>query len=182
LSYCSLRLPCPPNSRLIQMSSPELAAQRLCATCLGVLPHRSSSYYTYPVSRHGESHQSLATVLFSFSDRHCAISNSRATARGSYKLSMSSVPCWGEGEDATLRSSLRLSRCTNGSRTTGEVHPSSSTLQDEGLRRRRLVPHPHPTWRPTWDSAYCNRPRTKKCVTGPICNVFSVMTVCNPPL
>jgi hypothetical protein len=42
--------------------------------------------------------------------------------------------CWGEGEDATLRSSLRLSRCTNGSRTTGEVHPSSSTLQDKGLR------------------------------------------------
>jgi hypothetical protein len=42
--------------------------------------------------------------------------------------------CWGEGEDATLRSSLRLSRCANGSRTTGKVHPSSSTLQDEGLR------------------------------------------------
>jgi hypothetical protein len=77
--------------------------------------------------------------------------------------------CWGEGEDATLRSSLRLSRCTNGSRTTGEVHPLSSTLQNEGLRRRRPVPRPHPTWRPTWDSAQCNRPRTEKCVTGPIC-------------
>jgi hypothetical protein len=91
-------------------------------------------------------------------------------------------PCWGEGEDATLRSSLRLSRWTNGSRTIGEVHPSSSTLQDEGLRRRRPVPRPHPTWRPTWDSTHCNRPRTEKCVTGPICNVFFVMTVCNPPL
>ena len=32
--------------------------------------------------------------------------------------------CWGEGEDATLRSSLRLSRCANESRRTGEVHPS----------------------------------------------------------
>jgi hypothetical protein len=102
---------------------------------------------------------------------------------------MSLAACWGEGEDATLRSSLRLSRCTNGSKTTGEarlvypsLHPSSSTLQDEGLRRRRPVPRPHPTWRSTWDSAHCNRPRTEKCVTGPICNGFSVMTVCNPPL
>jgi hypothetical protein len=32
-----------------------------------------------------------------------------------------------------------------GSRTTGEVHPSSSTLQDEGLRQRRPVPRPHST-------------------------------------
>jgi hypothetical protein len=69
-----------------------------------------------------------------------------------------------------------------GSRTTGEVHPSSSTLQDEGPRRRRPVPRPHSTWRPIWDSAHCNRPRTEKCVTSPICNSFSVMTVCNPPL
>jgi hypothetical protein len=90
--------------------------------------------------------------------------------------------CWGEGEDTTLRSSLRLSRCTNGSRITGEVHPSPSTLQDEGLRRRRPVPRPHSTWRPTWDLAHCNRPCMEKCVTGPICNSFSIMTVCNPPL
>jgi hypothetical protein len=67
-------------------------------------------------------------------------------------------------------------------RSTGEVHPSSSTLQDEGLQRSRPFPRPHPTWRPTWDLAHCNRPRTEKCVTGPICNGFSVMTVCNPPL
>jgi hypothetical protein len=65
---------------------------------------------------------------------------------------------------------------------TGGVHPSSSTLQDEGLRRCRPVPRPHPTWRPTWDSAHCNRPRTEKCVTCPICNGFFVMIVCNPPL
>jgi hypothetical protein len=90
--------------------------------------------------------------------------------------------CWGEGEDATLSSSLRQSRYTNGGKTTGGVQPSSSTLQDEGLRRCRPVPRPHPTWRPTLDSAHCNRPRTEKCVTGPICNGFSVMTVCNPPL
>jgi hypothetical protein len=65
---------------------------------------------------------------------------------------------------------------------TGRVHPSSSTLRDEGLRRRRPVPGPHPTWRPTWDSAHCNRPHAEKCVMGSICNGFCVMTVCNPPL
>jgi hypothetical protein len=74
------------------------------------------------------------------------------------------------------------SRCTNGGETTGGFHPSSSTLQDEGLRQGRPVPRPHPTWRPTWDSAHCNRPRTEKCITGLICNGFSVMTVCNPTL
>jgi hypothetical protein len=78
--------------------------------------------------------------------------------------------------------SLCQPRCTNGSKTTGEDHPSSSTLQDEGLRRSRPFPRPHSTWRPTWDSAHFNRPRLEKCVTGPICNGFSVMTVCNPPL
>jgi hypothetical protein len=31
------------------MNSPELATYRPCATCLGVLPRRSSSYYTRPV-------------------------------------------------------------------------------------------------------------------------------------
>jgi hypothetical protein len=65
---------------------------------------------------------------------------------------------------------------------TGATHPSSSSLQDEGLRRSLSILRPHPTWRPTWDSAYCNRPRTEKRVTGLICNSFSVMTVCNPPL
>jgi hypothetical protein len=65
---------------------------------------------------------------------------------------------------------------------TGAAHPSSSLLQDEGLRRSLSIPRPHLTWRPTWDSAHCNRLRTEKRVTGPICNSFSVMTVCNPPL
>jgi hypothetical protein len=78
--------------------------------------------------------------------------------------------------------SLRQSRWINGGKTTGGTHPSSSTLQDEDLRRGRPVPRPHPTRRPTWDSAHCNRPRTEKCVTGLTCNGFSVMTVCNPPL
>ena len=77
---------------------------------------------------------------------------------------------------------LRQSRCTNGGETTGRFHPSSTTLQDEGLRRGRPVPRPRPTRRPTWNSAHYNRPRVAECVTGLICNGFSVMTVCNPAL
>jgi hypothetical protein len=41
---------------------------------------------------------------------------------------------------------------------------------------------PHLAWRPTWNSAHCNGPRVDRQVTSLICNSFSVMTVCNPPL
>jgi hypothetical protein len=44
------------------------------------------------------------------------------------------------------------------------------------------VPRPRRTRRLTWNSAHCNRPRMAKCIMGPICNSFSVMTVCNPTL
>jgi hypothetical protein len=37
------RPPCPLDSWLVQISSPELAACRSVATCLGALPHRSNS-------------------------------------------------------------------------------------------------------------------------------------------
>jgi hypothetical protein len=62
--------------------------------------------------------------------------------------------------------------------------PSSSPSQDEGqtpdeVRRSRA---PHLAQRPTWNSAHCNRPRVDRQVTDLICNSFSVMTVCNPPL
>jgi hypothetical protein len=62
------------------------------------------------------------------------------------------------------------------------AHPPSSSPQDEGLRRSLSIPRPHQIGRPTWDSTHRNRPRIEKRVTGPICNSFSVMTVCNPPL
>jgi hypothetical protein len=65
---------------------------------------------------------------------------------------------------------------------TGATHPSSSSLQDEGLRRSLSIPRPDLTWRPTWDSAHFNRPRTEKRVTGLICNSLSVMMVYNSPL
>jgi hypothetical protein len=57
------------------------------------------------------------------------------------------------------------------------------------IARRRLDPNkvcwsrvPHLARRPTWNLAHCNRPRVDRQVTGLICNSFSVMTVCNPPL
>jgi hypothetical protein len=40
---------------------------------------------------------------------------------------------------------LRQSRCTNGGKTTGSLHPSSNMPQDEGLRRGRPIPRPRPT-------------------------------------
>jgi hypothetical protein len=64
------------------------------------------------------------------------------------------------------------------------LHPAHRKRKayDEGLQRSLLISRPHPTWMPTWESTHCNRPRMEKRVTGPICNSFSVMTVCNPPL
>jgi hypothetical protein len=62
--------------------------------------------------------------------------------------------------------------------------PSSSPSQDKGqtpdeVHRSRA---PHLARRPTWNSAHYNGPRVDRQVTGLICNSFSVMTVCNPPL
>jgi hypothetical protein len=63
---------------------------------------------------------------------------------------------------------LHQSRCTNGGETAGSLHPSSNTLQDEGLRRGRGMERPRPTRRPTCDSAHCNRPRVAAVHYGPI--------------
>jgi hypothetical protein len=94
--------------------------------------------------------------------------------------------CRGEGEDATLRSRPSSPRRTNGSMMTAwpTLRPPhrKAKAYDEGLRRSLSTPHPHQIRRPTWDSAHRNRPRIEELVTGPICNSFSVMTVCNPPL
>jgi hypothetical protein len=53
---------------------------------------------------------------------------------------------------------LRQSRCTNGDKTTGRLHPSSNTPKDEGLWRGRPTPRSRPTRRPTYNPAHCNRP------------------------
>ena len=55
--------------------------------------------------------------------------------------SLSLCNCWGEGEDATLRSNLRHLAIVGG-KMTGVAHPSSSSLQDEGLRRSLSIPRP----------------------------------------
>jgi hypothetical protein len=60
------------------------------------------------------------------------------------------------------------------------LRPPNCKTKDQ--RRSLSIPRPHTIWRPTWDSTHCNRPRTEKRVTGLICNSFSAMTVCNPPL
>jgi hypothetical protein len=65
---------------------------------------------------------------------------------------------------------------------TSGFHPSSTTLQDKGLQRGRPVTRPRSTRKPTVNSAHCNRPCMAKCIMGPICNGFSVMTVYNPTL
>jgi hypothetical protein len=78
--------------------------------------------------------------------------------------------CWGEGEDATLRSMPSLPRYTN------EDHARAVTLcplhckTKARLRRSLLVPRPHRAQRPMWDSAHCNGPRANKRGTGLICN------------
>jgi hypothetical protein len=77
---------------------------------------------------------------------------------------------------------LRQSRCTNGGKT-----ETVSTLRPLHCKTKAYdevahVPRPRKARRPTWNSAHCNRPRMAKCITGPICNSFSVMTVCNPLL
>jgi hypothetical protein len=56
--------------------------------------------------------------------------------------------CWGEGEDATLRSMPSSIHCTNGGKMTSAAHPSSYSLQDEGLRRSLSIPRPHQTGGP----------------------------------
>jgi hypothetical protein len=50
--------------------------------------------------------------------------------------------CWDKGEDATLRSRPSSPHCTNEGKMTGAAYPSSSSLQDEGLRRNLSIPRP----------------------------------------
>jgi hypothetical protein len=90
--------------------------------------------------------------------------------------------CWGEGEDATLRSkpspvslhqrrrrlvdsTLRPTR--QRTKTYGEVAPSRGVAQHEGPRAIRPI---------------ITGPALSLCITGLNCKGFSVITVCNPAL
>jgi hypothetical protein len=91
--------------------------------------------------------------------------------------------CWGEGEDATLRSRcLRRNRRTNGDKTAGrftlrpirhqtktydEVVPSCDLVQHRGPRVIRPI-----ITGPAWPLR----------ITGLICKGIPVITVCNPAL
>jgi hypothetical protein len=77
---------------------------------------------------------------------------------------------------------LRQSRCTNGDKTTGRLHPSSNAPRNEGFWRGRpsrgVVQHegPRAIWPIVTGLAWPLR------ITGLICKGFSVITVCNPAL
>jgi hypothetical protein len=65
--------------------------------------------------------------------------------------------------------------------------PAVSTLRPLRCKTKAYdevahVSRPCRTRRPTKNSTQCNMPRTTKCITGPICDDFSVMTCCNPTL
>jgi hypothetical protein len=62
---------------------------------------------------------------------------------------------------------LRQSRCTNGDKTTGRLHPSSDTPKDEDLWRGHPIPRRRPTRGPTCNLAHRNRPRAAAAHYGP---------------
>jgi hypothetical protein len=88
------------------------------------------------------------------------------------------IMCWGEGEDATLRSMPSSPRYTN------EDHARAVSLRPlpcktkARLQRSLLVPRLHRVRRLMWDSAHFNWPRTYERVMGLICNSLS----CNDDL
>jgi transposase InsO family protein len=58
----------------------------------------------------------------------------------SYQASLKMAPVGAKAKTLPFARCLRQSHCTNGGETTGGFHPSSTMLQDEGLRRGRPCP------------------------------------------
>jgi hypothetical protein len=71
--------------------------------------HVALSHLKWPGHRrwscHGNIHELLALVALSLSGRHSAISNSRATTQGSYKLSVSSATLGSQAPSPSTRAS-----------------------------------------------------------------------------
>jgi hypothetical protein len=92
--------------------------------------------------------------------------------------------CWGEGEDAILRSMPSSPRYTNKDHAHGARPSKPRASVGSGLAqspfvffvaRRRLrqsllLPRPHRVERPKLDSAHCNGPRADKHIMGHVCN------------
>jgi hypothetical protein len=66
--------------------------------------------------------------------------------------------CWGEGEDATLRSRPSPWSLVQRRQDSGQGHPSPHTTSDEDLWRGHPTVRPRLAWRPTCDLAHCNGP------------------------
>jgi hypothetical protein len=77
------------------------------------------------------------------------------------------MDCWGEGEDATLRSMPSPELLDQRRQDNGQAHPSSHMSSDEDLRRGRPILRPRPAWRPTCDPTHCNRPYVAAARYGP---------------
>jgi hypothetical protein len=75
--------------------------------------------------------------------------------------------CWGEGEDATLRSRPSLQSLVQQRQDNGQGRPSPDTTSDEDLRRGRPTVRPRRAWRPTCDPAHCNGPCVAAACYGP---------------
>jgi hypothetical protein len=121
--------------------------------------------------------------MCSFSSKELSTRKTRSHLLSLPKRISPQPQCWGEGEEATLRAKSSSPRYTNECETIGAAALRPLHWKTKAsLRRSLLVPRPHLTRRPNWNSAHCNGPSVGKHITGLICNNFSVMTVCNLPL
>jgi hypothetical protein len=75
--------------------------------------------------------------------------------------------CWGEGEDATLRSRPSPWSSVQRRQDNGRRHPSLHTTSGEDLQRGHPTVRPRPAWRPTGDLALCRGPCVATACYGP---------------
>jgi hypothetical protein len=98
------------------------------------------------------------------------------------------VRCWGEGEDATLRSKPSSPRFTNDAKDVGPMRTSRAPFAllhcetKARLRRCLLASHPHRVRKPSGIRPTVTGPAGKSVLRASSVIAFSVMTVCNLPL
>jgi hypothetical protein len=96
---------------------------------------------------------------------HVGMKNLHKLLKGEHILGLTN--CWGEGEDATLRSRPSLQSLVQQRQDNGQGHPSPDMTSDEDLRRGRPTVRPRRAWRPTCDPAHCNGPCVAAACYGP---------------